>query len=523
MNHHPVIPPSASPPINRRAFLKLAAAASAFSLLDVSPLAKALELAQTQSDRPNVIILLFDAMSAANLSLYGYQRQTTPNLDRWAARASVYHAHRSAGNFTTPSTASLFTGTYPWTHRAFALSSLVAASAAGKNIFQQLEPAAYQWVFAQNPHADILLYQFEQFINRHDRLDIESIIRKSFYNNFFTADAIYGFKGFDDFLFKQDEVHGSLFYSFLHDLNVNLRHSALTSQLSGVYPDGLPHPSDLDVYFITRQVFDGIIARMQEVSAPTFAYLHFFPPHGPYSPTKEYMQLFDDGWSPEPKPRHPLATNMSDKRLNNARLEYDQYIANIDLELGRLLDHMQESGLLDNSYVIITADHGELFERGVLGHFTPLMFEPLINIPLVVFPPGQQHRKDIYVNTSNIDLLPTVLQLYGLPVPGWCEGQLLPGLGGSEDPGRSLYCLDAKKTPSHAPILKGSLALHQAHLKLVRYFGYDNYQGYELYDLRKDPHELENLYPGHPASSMLQAELDEKLVEVNQPYLPTQG
>lgn len=509
------------PSFNRRDFLKLTAAVSAVSLLNTSPWSRALEVSRAQADQPNVIILLFDAMSAANLSLYGYNRQTTPNLDKWSQRATVYHAHHSAGNFTTPSTASLFTGTYPWTHRAFALSSLVAASTADKNIFRLLESAFYQWAFAQNPHADILLYQFEDYINRHDKLDMDSIIRKSFYNNFFVNDAIYGFKSFDDFLFKQDEVHGSLFYSFFHDLNVNLRHSALTHQLSSVYPDGLPHPSDLDVYFITRQFFDGIIQRIQGVSAPTFAYLHFFPPHGPYSPTQEYMGLFDDGWATAGKKRHPLATNMSAKRLDNARQEYDQYIANIDVELGRLLESMQETGLLDNSYVFITADHGELFERGVLGHFTPLMFEPLINIPLVVFQPGDTHRKDIFTNTSNIDLLPTLLHLSGQPVPAWCEGQLLPALGGVEEAGRSIYCLDAKKTPSQAPVEKGSLALLKDDLKLVNYFGYEKYQGYELYDLENDPQELENLYPTHPASQQLQAELDAKLEQVNQPYLRT--
>jgi hypothetical protein len=55
----------------------------------------------------------------------------------------------------------------------------------------------------------------------------------------------------------------------------------------------------------------------------------------------------------------------------------------------------------------------------------------------------------------------------------------------------------------------------------VNYFGYDNYQGYELYDLKNDPQELENLYPTHPASQQLQAELDAKLEQVNQPYLRT--
>lgn len=507
--------------LNRRDFLKLAATLSAMSLLNTAPWRWVNAKLAAQEKPPNIIILLFDALSARHLSLYGYQRKTTPNLDRWAERGVVYHNHHSAGNFTTPSTASLFTGSYPWTHRAFALSSLISSSAADHNIFRLLDAPYYQWVFAQNPHADVLLYQFEQYLDRHDKLDTDSILRYSYYNNYFTNDAIYGFRSVDDFLFKQDETHGSLFLSFLHDLNVSMHHSALTSQLSSVYPDGLPHPADLDVYFLTQQVFSGLIQRMGEFNQPTFSYLHFFPPHGPYSPTREYMGMFDDGWQPPSKERHPLGLRMPTARLNRACMEYDEYIANIDVELNRLFEHMQETGILDNSYVFVTADHGELFERGVLGHFTPVMFEPLINIPLIVFPPGSVERKDIYHNTSNIDMLPTLLHLAGLPQPEWVEGAILPALGGDTLTGRSLYSLDAKKTPSHAPIQKGSLALLQDELKIVHYFNYEDYDGYELYDLKNDPEELENLYPSHPASQDMRAQLDRKLAEVNLPYYST--
>ncbi len=68
-----------------------------------------------------MVVIVFDAFSAYNISLYGYQRETTPNIARWAERAVVYHNHNAGGNFTIPGTASLLTGTYPWTHRAFGL------------------------------------------------------------------------------------------------------------------------------------------------------------------------------------------------------------------------------------------------------------------------------------------------------------------------------------------------------------------------------------------------------------------
>ena len=74
---------------------------------------------------PNVIILVFDTLSARHLSLQGYQRLTTPNLIRFAEKATVYHRHYAAGNFTSPGTASLLTGMHPWTHRAFEQAGLI--------------------------------------------------------------------------------------------------------------------------------------------------------------------------------------------------------------------------------------------------------------------------------------------------------------------------------------------------------------------------------------------------------------
>ena len=85
-----------------------------------------------------------------------------------------------------------------------------------------------------------------------------------------------------------------------------------------------------------------------------------------------------------------------------------------------------------------------MFERGELGHFTPLIFDPLIHIPLVVSQPGQKGRQDIRTLTSNVDLLPTLAHLANLPAPSWAEGEILPGLGGVENPDRSIFTIDAK-------------------------------------------------------------------------------
>ena len=108
-----------SPPMGRREFLKSVLALSVVSLVDSKP-CHCIDSGSLTGMRaaPNVLILLFDALSAKHISTYGYPRETMPNLTRFAQQATVYHAHYSGGNFTTPGTASLLTGTYPWSHRA---------------------------------------------------------------------------------------------------------------------------------------------------------------------------------------------------------------------------------------------------------------------------------------------------------------------------------------------------------------------------------------------------------------------
>ena len=92
-------------------------------------------------------------------------------------------------------------------------------------------------------------------------------------------------------------------------------------------------------------------------------------------------------------------------------------IASWDHEAQRLFQFLKESGLTENSYIIVTADHGELFERGELGHWTKMIYDPIIHVPLIVRSPGQEFRQDVHTITSSVDLLPTVAHLTGNPIP----------------------------------------------------------------------------------------------------------
>src|SRR5512139_1878498 len=112
--------------INRRDFLKILASLPLIKVAgDLAERGIRLSAAHEQ-DSPNVMIVIFDALSAHNMSLYGYPRQTTPNISRFAEIATVFHQHYSSGNFTSPGTASILTGVYPWSHRAYHLNATVS-------------------------------------------------------------------------------------------------------------------------------------------------------------------------------------------------------------------------------------------------------------------------------------------------------------------------------------------------------------------------------------------------------------
>jgi len=300
--------------LNRREFLKLAATASLTPLLRLAP-----GLAQNQA-LPNIIIILFDALCALNLSAYGYPRQTSPNMERFAERATVYHNHHSAGNFTTPSTASLFTSTYPWTHRAINLSSLISPAVRPQNLFRLLDEAYNQAAYTQNVYADMLLYQFEQHLDNHLPLDSFTLSGNVYYDNLFPNDAIYGLKSVDQFLFKREEAHGSLFLSILNDLSTQFKTQLYSDRLKAEYPNGLPRIANTDVYFRLDQVMDGVIGMLNRLPQPSLAYIHLMPPHAPYTPAQSYLELFDDGWAPPPKKKHRLAAGISEERLTELPL-----------------------------------------------------------------------------------------------------------------------------------------------------------------------------------------------------------
>lgn len=500
--------------LSRRDFLKLASLVPGTYLM---PRTNFLGNATHQK----FVILLFDAWSAKNISLYGYPRKTTPNLEKLAEKAIVYHNHYAAGYYTYPSTASLLTGVLPWTHRGQMPdeSSTLKDEFLSRNIFTLFD-THQRFAISHNILADDILNRMAGSIDHHQSNLELSLSKSSWFEKLFRDDLDSSVIGWTRSLDISDDGYAhALFLSRIQDLMRTTRNARLKSD----YPRGLPIMYGT-VDYILEPSIDWAIDHIKDLQAPSLSYIHYLPPHDPYCTRRDFYNKFlNDGFDPVQKPYHIMAQpDVTHEDQRKFRQEYDEYILFVDSEIGRIMADLEKDGTLDDTWIILTSDHGEMFERGIPNHFMPSFHQPLIHIPLMIFPPGQKHRIDIYDPTSTIDLLPTMLELSGKSAPIWLEGQPLPPFGPSIPTSRSLYSVDGRHSPKEGPYTNGGIVLLKNNYKMIYLFGhvgkYSSLEGhpyFELYNLKEDPEELTNLFhPDDQLSKQMIEEIMEKMAEM---------
>jgi arylsulfatase A-like enzyme len=151
---------------------------------------------------------------------------------------------------------------------------------------------------------------------------------------------------------------------------------------------------------------------------PTFVYVHTMDPHVPYSPPSPFDRKFE----PHPLPDRPAADPRSDYKepLDRERLigQYDGAIAYGDQQFGRFLAELRKRGLYERALIVFLADHGEEFQDHGQWTHGKTVFDELIRIPLIVKFPGRAHAgKRIAQQVQAADVLPTILETEGLPIP----------------------------------------------------------------------------------------------------------
>jgi len=229
--------------------------------------------------------------------------------------------------------------------------------------------------------------------------------------------------------------------------------------------------------------------------SPTFLWLHYFEPHLPYVTPPEIraeLGIEDD---------LPVTTdNVGSLRRHTIRQAYRAEVFETDLHVGRLLDALAAAGLMDNTLLVVTSDHGEyLGEHGLTGHNR--LYEEVLHVPLIIHAPDMVSRRDQDGPASTLDIAPTVLDWLGLPPLPQARGRSLRK--GPGDPDRPVFAearefrlLDPTHSPEPGDFLVSARVGLTKYIQDVLVSGRD-----ELFHLGDDPAEARNLASAKPSEA----------------------
>jgi arylsulfatase A-like enzyme len=381
-----------------------ALAVTEFALGKTTHTVKAALLAQRP--KSNFLLITFDALSAEDMSLYGYRLPTTPNIDAFAGRATVFTNFFSASTFTTPCVGTMLTGLYPSESHIYQMKGRVRAQDAEKSLPKALRAGGYAaGAFFSNPYA----YYLTKGLKKEFDFLPEPVFQQGGLQHLWNATGpLHQNSGFGSRIDEYVDLSNML--SFLGGMPINLieRFRAAASfeqarEVLGKLPDGF------------------------------FLWVHVMTPHGPYLPDSaergrflpsNVQQLFEGEGKPRWKPHYdPDQQGLVDQW----RLRYDEFILTADREFGAFISELENGGRLRDTTVIVSADHGESFEGGVFQHDSAYLTRPVIHIPLVIRKPGQQRSARVAFTADQTALAPTILELAGQPKPDWMRGQSLAG------------------------------------------------------------------------------------------------
>jgi arylsulfatase len=419
-----------------------------------------LEIVEEARNPVNVIWVTSDALRAANTSIHGYWRETTPVLEKFRKDSVFFRDNYSQCCWTQPSMTSLFTSLYPF--EAFRTEGGLSPELF--TIAQVLREAGWRTAGLSN----------NEVVGPSTSLD----------------------RGFDVFFrppraYARDRLLSYTTLAYVVDGMVGGRIHAAVEAATFV-----PQPRRQLAARTENALFEEAVRVLDELEEPFFLYLHFMAPHAPYAPE----EAFADWSGPGPPPTEHLLRDarkmppkdLAPEELADVVLRYDREIRMVDDYFGALLERLREKGLYDDSIVIFTSDHGEeLLEHGEWTHGRAL-YEESVHVPLLIKLPASRHGGVTFdLPTQGVDLLPTILAVVDLEAafPYALRGEAIFGPGGEtiRDLGSRPIVIEFN---SHYPDVSDQAAIVLGNLKLVRNLASGEV---ELYDLAADPAERRNV------------------------------
>ncbi|WP_395144285.1 sulfatase [Armatimonas sp.] len=402
--------------------------------------------------QPNVVLLAIDTLRPDHLGCHAYGKNTSPNMDALAAESVVFEQAIAAGIPTMPSFTTMLTGLHPFRHGIVAHIGEKQRVAARVQTLPQLAQKA-GWT----------------------TIGIDNLVIQGGGKGSWFA------RGFDHY-------SGFLYAPFTNQSEQLIERA---------------------IQFVDEQ----------DKATPFFLYCHLWDPHTPYGPPPPFDTMHYEPGSAEHELAEviALAPDYYKAFLGEMKCEhpddyaayvalYDGEISYVDVQVGRLIAHLKQANLWDNTLFVLMSDHGEAFGAGEIHFDHHGLYDAVTRVALMARVPGTlPSRTQALVSTE--DLLPTLAALCGweLPTSYALTGQsFASALSGEEFVGRErVFCIESSRQASMAirtrkwkliqPIMEDARGKPLPHLH-----GTPRDPALLLFDLENDPHEKYNLAKTHP-------------------------
>lgn len=417
-------------------------------------------LPPAKASAPNVLWIVIDTLRADHMSLHGYERQTDPYLASLAEQSVVFDNAYATSSWTLTSHASLFTGRWPYEHKAD-----------GGRHLDDTYPTIAEALAARGYRTGAFNGNFETVTSRWG--------------------FARGFHHFEDYYQTLPQLAVSSFYGRF--LEYYVLHKVFGMEFS---IDRRWAPS------VNQSALDWIA---QDTAKPFFVFINYYDVHAPYiSPERARFSQYEN-------PGGLVNTDWTTADIYNPKTpeqiqgEIDAYDGGIyytDQQIKLLMEEMQRRGWLENTIVVITSDHGELFgEHGLWEHHNSL-YRPVIYVPLILwYPQAVPQNLRIETPVSNAALPATMLDLLGEPAQDLFPGPSLAELW--RDPSSAARFPDPIAEMAESPWVNPNHLSIKGDMVTVlsedwQYIEHE-YNGVELYNLHDDPDQLNNLAAEQPS------------------------
>jgi len=413
----------------------------------------------------NIIQIVSDTFRRDHLGCYGNNWIHTEHLDRFAENSVIFDNAYIASFPTIPHRHDLFTGRY-----TFIYSTWAPLPRDEIIISQLLRQAGYvTMLIVDTPH----------------------MIR----------DAHYFDRGFDGWWWIRGQEHDRYMTNPPDDPEE--RQKALGRQ----YLQNVSLRKFEEDYFVAQTMTSAIkwLELNYDQHEKFFLHIDTFDPHEPWDPPKWYADMYDPEWKGGEVPggayivgvKRPSASDLTEEQLNHLRALYAGEVTLVDRWIGRLLQKIDDLGLLEDTAIIFTSDHGTYIgEHNYVGK-KPHLYEEVAHIPLIIRLPDSvgapRGRRDEIVQSP--DIMPTILELAGVNAPPTVQGRsFLSIIRGEAEEEREIAVSSASLAGQRLPDLITVTSKRWA--LLASQVGSEVKS--ELYDLSRDPGETENLIDERP-------------------------